>query len=161
MRVESLRSKGSLLVSPSVPREPKESVCPQDTLGPRAPERPAGMSKYRAVCRPHIAPLLAGFFGSLCGMIRRGQSKRAKRPLMRVCGSQNLSREVFDSKHYTACCATVQNGLSTSPRTPLNQTPVWAAACFYGFCSERVTERSPPPSASAQPVRSSILPRRV
>ena len=28
MRVEALRSKGSLLVSPSVPREPKESVCP-------------------------------------------------------------------------------------------------------------------------------------
>ena len=156
MRVEALRSKGSLLVSPSVPREPKESVCPQDTLGPRVPERPAGMSKYKGGL-----PAAHSFFGSLCGMTRRGQSKRAKRPLMRVCGSQNLSREVFDSKHYTACCATVQNCLSTSPRTPLNQTPVWAAACFYGFCSERVTERSPPPSASAQPVRSSILPRRV
>lgn len=42
-----LAQQGLLLVSPSVPREPKESVCPQDTLGPRTPERPAGMSKYK------------------------------------------------------------------------------------------------------------------
>ena len=142
MRVESLRSKGSLLVSPSVPREPKESVCPQDTLGPRAPERPAGMSKYKDGLPAAYSPFTCR--------------------LLWVTLWHDPERPIEPSQaHYTACCATMQNCLSTSPRTPLNQTPVWAAACFYGFCSERVTERSPPPSASAQPVRSSILPRRV
>lgn len=73
------------------------------------------MSKYKGGLPAAYSPFNCGFFGPLCGMTWRGQSKRAKHPLMRVCGSQNLSREVFDSKHYTACCATAQYGLSTSP----------------------------------------------